>query len=158
MGFKLHQLKPAEGATHKEKRVGRGIGSGHGKTSTRGHKGQKSRRGYGDLPAFFEGGQTPFIMRIPKRGFRNPNTVEYEIVNIKVLEERFESGSEVTPEVLYEKGIIKCTENVKILGDGELTKSLTVKAHKFSRSAVQKIEKAGGKVEVISKESAAAEE
>ncbi|EDP73904.1 50S ribosomal protein L15 [Hydrogenivirga sp. 128-5-R1-1] len=158
MGFKLHQLKPAEGATHKEKRVGRGIGSGHGKTSTRGHKGQKSRRGYGDLPAFFEGGQTPFIMRIPKRGFKNPNTVEYEIVNIKTLEERFDSGAEITPEVLYEKGIIKCTKNVKILGDGELTKSLTVKAHKFSRSAVEKIEKAGGKVEVISKESAQAEE
>ena len=158
MGFKLHQLKPAEGATHKEKRVGRGIGSGHGKTSTRGHKGQKSRRGYGDLPAFFEGGQTPFIMRIPKRGFKNPNTVEYEIVNIKVLEERFESGAEITPEILYEKGIVKCTENVKILGDGELTKSLTVKAHKFSKSAAEKIEKAGGKVEVISKESAQAEE
>ncbi|RMA92455.1 50S ribosomal protein L15 [Hydrogenothermus marinus] len=149
MGFKLHELKPAKGATHKEKRVGRGIGSGHGKTSTRGHKGQKSRRGYGDLPAFFEGGQTPFIMRIPKRGFINPNKVEYEIVNIKVLEERFEDGVEVNPEVLKEKGIIKCTERVKILGEGDLTKKLIVKAHKFSKSAEEKIKSAGGSVEVL---------
>lgn len=149
MGFKLHELKPAKGATHKEKRVGRGIGSGHGKTSTRGHKGQKSRRGYGDLPAFFEGGQTPFIMRIPKRGFINPNKVEYEIVNIKVLEERFEDGAEVNPEVLKEKGIIKCTERVKILGEGDLTKKLIVKAHKFSKSAEEKIKSAGGSVEVL---------
>ncbi len=149
MGFKLHELKPAKGATHREKRVGRGIGSGHGKTSTRGHKGQKSRRGYGNLPAFFEGGQTPFIMRIPKRGFKNPNKVEYEIVNVKVLEERFEPNSEVTPEVLEEMGIIKCSSRVKILGDGELTKPLTVKAHKFSKSAIEKIEKAGGKAEIL---------
>lgn len=149
MGFKLHELKPAKGATHKEKRVGRGIGSGHGKTSTRGYKGQKSRRGYGDLPAFFEGGQTPFIMRIPKRGFINPNKVEYEIVNIKVLEEKFEDGAEVNPEVLKEKGIIKCTERVKILGEGDLTKKLIVKAHKFSKSAEEKIRSAGGSVEVL---------
>ncbi|RMD45687.1 MAG: 50S ribosomal protein L15 [Aquificota bacterium] len=147
--MKLHELKPSFGATHRKKRVGRGIGSGHGKTSTRGHKGQKSRRGYGDLPAFFEGGQTPFIMRIPKRGFKNPNKKEYEIVNIKTLEERFEPNSEVTPESLKEKGIIHCTEAVKILGDGEITKPLTVKAHKFSKSAEEKIKAAGGTVEVI---------
>ncbi len=149
MGLKLHTLKPSFGATHRKKRVGRGIGSGHGKTSTRGHKGQKSRRGYGELPAFFEGGQTPFIMRIPKRGFKNPTAKEYEIVNIKILEERFEPNSEVTPEVLKEKGIIHCTEAVKILGDGELTKPLTVKAHKFSKSAEEKIKAAGGTVEIL---------
>jgi len=149
MGIKLHELKPSFGATHRKKRVGRGIGSGHGKTSTRGHKGQKSRRGYGDLPAFFEGGQTPFIMRIPKRGFKNPNKKEYEIVNIKALEEKFEPNSEVTPESLKEKGLIRCTEAVKILGDGEITKPLTVKAHKFSKSAEEKIKAAGGTVEVI---------
>lgn len=150
MGFKLHELRPNEGATHRKKRVGRGIGSGHGKTSTRGHKGQKSRRGYGELPAFFEGGQTPFIMRIPKRGFKNPNTVEYEIVNVKTLEERFEANAEVTPRILKEKGIIHCMSAVKILGDGELTKPLKVKAHKFSKSAEEKIKSAGGSVEVIS--------
>ncbi len=150
MGIKLHELKPSFGATHRKKRVGRGIGSGHGKTSTRGHKGQKSRRGYGELPAFFEGGQTPFIMRIPKRGFKNPTAKEYEIVNIKILEEKFEANTEVTPEILKEKGIIHCTSAVKILGDGELTKPLTVKAHKFSKSAEEKIKAAGGSVEVIS--------
>ncbi|HIE59962.1 MAG TPA: 50S ribosomal protein L15 [Persephonella sp.] len=150
MSFKLHELRPNEGATHRKKRVGRGIGSGHGKTSTRGHKGQKSRRGYGELPAFFEGGQTPFIMRIPKRGFKNPNTIEYEIVNIKTLEERFEANAEVTPEILKEKGIIHCVSAVKILGNGELTKPLKVKAHKFSKSAEEKIKSAGGSVEVIS--------
>ncbi len=149
MGIKLHELKPAFGATHRKKRVGRGIGSGHGKTSTRGHKGQKSRRGYGELPAFFEGGQTPFIMRIPKRGFKNPNKKEYEIVNIKTLEERFEANAEVTPEILKEKGIIHCTDAVKILGEGELSKPLTVKAHKFSKSAEEKIKNAGGTVEIL---------
>ncbi|RUM57504.1 MAG: 50S ribosomal protein L15 [Persephonella sp.] len=148
--MKLHNLKPSEGATHRKKRVGRGIGSGHGKTSTRGHKGQKSRSGYGEMPAFFEGGQTPFIMRIPKRGFKNPNKKEYEIVNIKVLEAKFEANAEITPEVLKEKGIISCDKAVKILGDGELTKPLKVKAHKFSKSAEEKIKAAGGEVEVIS--------
>ena len=150
MGIKLHQLKPSEGATHRKKRVGRGIGSGHGKTSTRGHKGQKSRSGYGEMPAFFEGGQTPFIMRIPKRGFKNPNKKEYEIVNIKVLEAKFEANEEVNPETLKEKGLISCTDAVKILGEGELTKPLKVKAHKFSKSAEEKIKASGGEVEVIS--------
>jgi len=149
MGIKLHQLKPSEGATHKKKRVGRGIGSGKGKTAGRGHKGQKSRRGYGNLPAFFEGGQTPFIMRIPKRGFKSPNKKEYEIVNLKILEERFEANSEITPEVLKEMGIIHCTKAVKILGDGELTKPLKIKAHKFSKSAEEKIKTAGGNCEII---------
>jgi len=150
MGVKLHTLKPSEGATHRKKRVGRGIGSGHGKTSTRGHKGQKSRRGYGELPAFFEGGQTPFIMRIPKRGFKSPNPTVYEVVNVKDLEAKFDANAEVTPEALKEAGLVKKGELVKILGDGELTKALKVKAHKFSKSAEEKIKNAGGEVEVIS--------
>ncbi len=150
MSLKLHTLKPNKGATHRKKRVGRGIGSGHGKTSTRGHKGQKSRRGYGELPAFFEGGQTPFIMRIPKRGFKSPNPKVYEIVNVKDLEAKFDANAEITPEVLKEAGLIKCTDAVKILGDGELTKPLKVKAHKFSKSAEEKIKQAGGEIEVIS--------
>ncbi|ACO04112.1 MAG TPA: 50S ribosomal protein L15 [Persephonella sp.] len=149
MGIKLHQLKPSEGATHKKKRVGRGIGSGHGKTSGRGHKGQKSRRGYGELPAFFEGGQTPFIMRVPKRGFKNPNKKEYEIVNLKTLDRVFEANAEITPEVLKEKRLVHCTSAVKILGEGELTKPLNIKAHKFSKSAVEKIKAAGGNCEII---------
>jgi len=149
MGIKLHELRPSEGATHRKKRVGRGIGSGHGKTAGRGHKGQKSRRGYGNLPAFFEGGQTPFIMRIPKRGFKSPNKKEYEIVNLKTLEEKFEANAEITPEILREMRIIHCAEAVKILGDGELTKPLKVKAHKFSKSAEEKIKAAGGSCEII---------
>ncbi len=149
MGIKLHQLKPSEGATHKKKRVGRGIGSGHGKTSGRGHKGQKSRRGYGELPAFFEGGQTPFIMRVPKRGFKNPNKKDYEIVNLKTLDRVFEANTEVTPEILKERGLVRCISAVKILGEGELTKPLNIKAHKFSKSAVEKIKAAGGNCEII---------
>ena len=148
--MKLHELKPNQGATHKKKRVGRGIGSGHGKTATRGHKGQKSRSGDSKLPARFEGGQTPFIMRIPKRGFKNPNKVEYEIVNLKDLERKFNENEEVNPQTLVEKGLIKKGECVKILGDGELTKKLTVKAHAFSASAEEKIKSAGGIVEKIS--------
>ena len=148
--MKLHELKPNQGATHKKKRVGRGIGSGHGKTATRGHKGQKSRSGDSKLPARFEGGQTPFIMRIPKRGFKNPNKVEYEIVNLKDLERKFNENEEVNPQTLVEKGLIRKGECVKILGDGELTKKLTVKAHAFSASAEEKIKSAGGIVEKIS--------
>lgn len=149
--MKLHELKPNKGATHKKKIVGRGIGSGHGKTSTRGHKGQKSRSGDSKLPARFEGGQTPFIMRIPKRGFKNPNKVEYEIVNLKDLEKKFNENEEVNPQTLVEKGLIKKGECVKILGDGELTKRLVVKAHAFSTSAEEKITAVGGTVEKISK-------
>ncbi|WP_456401722.1 50S ribosomal protein L15 [Persephonella sp.] len=149
MGIKLHQLKPNEGATKTKKRVGRGIGSGHGKTSGRGHKGQKSRRGYGEVPAFFEGGQTPFIMRVPKRGFNSPNRKEYEIVNLKTLDKLFEANAEITPEILKERRVIHCTSAVKILGDGELTKPLKIKAHKFSKSAVEKIKAVGGSCEII---------
>ncbi|AAM25417.1 large subunit ribosomal protein L15 [Caldanaerobacter subterraneus subsp. tengcongensis MB4] len=147
--MRLHDLKPAEGSTKKKKRVGRGIGSGHGKTSGRGHKGQNARSGGGVRPGF-EGGQMPLTRRIPKRGFTNIFKKEYAIVNVGTLEERFEDGAEITPEVLIEKGIIKdVKDGVKILGDGELTKKLTVKAHKFSQSAVEKIQAVGGKAEVI---------
>lgn len=147
--MRLHDLKPAEGSTKKKKRVGRGIGSGHGKTSGRGHKGQNARSGGGVRPGF-EGGQMPLTRRIPKRGFTNIFKKEYSIVNVGTLEERFEDGAEITPEVLIEKGIIKdVKDGVKILGDGELTKKLTVKAHKFSQSAVEKIQAVGGKAEVI---------
>jgi len=147
--MRLHELSPNPGATKEKKRIGRGLGSGKGRTAGRGQKGQKSRSGDRNLPPFFEGGQTPFLMRIPKRGFKNPNKKEYEIVNIKTLEERFEANAEITPEVLKEKGIIHCTSAVKILGNGEITKPLKVKAHKFSKSAEEKIKSAGGAVEII---------
>ncbi|MGB9779950.1 50S ribosomal protein L15 [Caldanaerobacter sp.] len=147
--MRLHDLKPAEGSTKKKKRVGRGIGSGHGKTSGRGHKGQNARSGGGVRPGF-EGGQMPLTRRIPKRGFTNIFKKEYAIVNVGTLEERFEDGAEITPEVLIDNGIIKdVKDGVKILGDGELTKKFTVKAHKFSQSALEKIQAVGGKAEVI---------
>ncbi len=148
--MRLHELAPKYGAVHRKKRVGRGPGSGHGKTSCRGHKGQKARSG-GGVPAWFEGGQTPIYRRLPKRGFKNPNAKEYAEVNVGVLERYFESGDEVTPEVLVERRIVRKLgkDGVKILGNGELTKALTVKAQAFSASAVKKIEAAGGKVEVI---------
>jgi large subunit ribosomal protein L15 len=146
--MKLHELKPANGSKKSPKRVGRGIGSGHGKTSTRGHKGQKSRSGGGVRPGF-EGGQMPLQRRIPKRGFTNIFKKEYSIVNLDRLD-LFDEGTEVTPELLADKGIIKKNSDlVKILGDGDMKKALTVKAHKFSRTAAEKIEAAGGKVEVI---------
>ncbi len=148
--MKLHELKPNKGATHRKKRVGRGIGSGHGKTSTRGEKGQTSRSGDQKMPARFEGGQTPFIMRIPKRGFISPHKKVYEIVNVKVLEERFEANTEITPELLKETGLVRTGSLVKILGEGELTKPLTVKAHAFSKSAEEKITAAGGSIEKLS--------
>ncbi len=147
--MRLHELSPNPGSTKAKKRIGRGLGSGKGRTAGRGQKGQKSRSGDRNLPPFFEGGQTPFLMRIPKRGFKNPTSKEYEIVNVKVLEERFEANQEVNPDILKELGIIHCTSAVKILGDGEITKPLKVKAHKFSESAKKKIEAAGGSVEII---------
>ena len=147
--MKLHELKPNPGATHKKKRVGRGIGSGHGKTSTRGQKGQTSRSGDSKLPARFEGGQTPFIMRIPKRGFKNPSAKVYEIVNLKQIENKFNDGEEVNPQTLKEKGLVKEGHCVKILGDGQLTKKLSVKVHAISASAEEKIKAIGGTVEKI---------
>ncbi|RKY04952.1 50S ribosomal protein L15 [Candidatus Poribacteria bacterium] len=144
----LHELKPAPGARKRRKRVGRGPGSGHGKTCGRGQKGQKARSGA--PPPWFEGGQTPLHRRLPKKGFFHPKKVEYEIVNVKDLN-RFEDDTVVTPELLESEGLVKDIDKklVKILGDGELTKRLIVRAHKFSKSALQKIEAAGGKAEVI---------
>ena len=146
--MQLHDLKPAKGSKHSRKRVGRGEGSGHGKTSGRGHKGQGARSGKGK-PAWFEGGQMPLHRRLPKRGFKPVNRMEYFVVNISALED-FESGTVITPEELAAARLIRSLASpVKILGDGELTKSFTVRAHKFSRSAEEKIRAAGGEVEVL---------
>ena len=146
--MELKDLKPAEGSRHSRKRVGRGNGSGYGKTAGRGLNGQKSRAGGGKRPGF-EGGQTPLAMRLPKLpGFRNINRVEYLPVNVSRLEEKFEAGEVVNGESLKAKGIIKHEDAlVKVLGDGELTKALTVSVDKVSASANAKIEAAGGKVE-----------
>jgi large subunit ribosomal protein L15 len=145
---KLEELKSPPGANKRVKRVGRGTGSGHGKTSTRGHKGQKARSGGGVRPGF-EGGQMPLQRRLPKRGFTNIFKKEYAIVNVRELNS-FEDGSEINPEVLLNAGLINSTKDgVKILGDGELEKKLTVRAHKISRQAEEKITARGGRVEVI---------
>jgi large subunit ribosomal protein L15 len=146
--MKLHELSPAPGSKHPKKRVGRGTGSGMGKTATRGHKGQWARSGGGVRPGF-EGGQNPLFRRLPKRGFKNFNRVEYAIVNLEDLNQ-FAAGTVVTPESLKETGVVKNQKDgIKILGNGELTVSLTVKANKFSQSAVEKITAAGGTSEVI---------
>ena len=146
--MKLHDLKPAVGATTAPKRLGRGTGSGLGKTSGKGHKGAKARSGGGKRPGF-EGGQMPLTMRLPKRGFTNEWRVEYATVNVERLN-IFEDGATVTPVELVESGILKNVQDgVKILGNGEITKKLTVKATKFTESAKEKIEAAGGKVEVF---------
>ncbi len=147
--MKLHDLKPAKGSTSNRKRVGRGIGSGKGKTSGKGHKGQNARSGGGVRP-LFEGGQTPFFRRFPKRGFSNAKfKKEYSVVNVADLN-CFDDASEISIDELKELGLIKkIKDGVKILGDGELEKSLTVKANKFSKTAVEKIEAAGGKAEVV---------
>lgn len=146
--MKLHELSPASGSRHAKKRVGRGIGSGMGKTSTRGHKGQNARSGGGVRPGF-EGGQNPLYRRLPKRGFTNNFRTEYAIVNVEELN-RFATGTEVTPELLIEAGVVKnLLAGIKILGNGEVTVQLTVKANKFSQSAADKILAAGGKTEVI---------
>ena len=146
--MKLDDLRPAAGSTKKQKRVGRGDGSGHGKTACRGHKGQRARAGGGTRPGF-EGGQMPLQRRLPKRGFNNPFKVELAIVNLDQLE-KFAADSEVNPETLSQKGLVAGkNRRIKILGDGALTKSLTIKAHSFSAKAKEKIEAAGGKVELI---------
>ena len=146
--MRLEELKPAEGSTHRKKIVGRGIGSGVGKTSGRGHKGQKARSGGGVRPGF-QGGQMPLYRRFPKRGFTNIFAKKYVAVNVEVLD-KFNDGDEVTAESLLEKGIIsKTLDGVKFLGRGEVTKKVTVKVAKISESAKEKIEKAGGKAEVI---------
>lgn len=146
--MKIHELQPAPGSRHSGKRVGRGAGSGMGKTSTRGHKGQNARSGGGVRPGF-EGGQNPLYRRLPKRGFNNPFRKEYAIVNLEQLN-KFEDGTEVTPEILINAGIVKNPlAGIKVLGEGELTAKLSVKANKFSKSAVEKITAAGGNAEVI---------
>lgn len=144
----LHEMKPAVGARKSRKRIGRGIGSGFGKTSGKGHKGQNARTG-GGTRLGFEGGQTPLFQRLPKRGFTNVNRKEYAVVNLDKLN-LFDEGTEVTPELLLESGVLsKAKSGIKILGNGTLEKKLTVKAHKFSAAAKEAIEKAGGQTEVV---------
>lgn len=146
--MKLNELKPAEGSKHRKKRVGRGTGSGLGKQAGKGMKGQNSRSG-GGVRLGFEGGQMPLFRRIPKRGFTNIFAKEYVEINVNRLNV-FENGTEVTPELLLEKGVIsKVRDGVKILGNGDLEKNLIVKASKFSKTATDKIVAAGGKTEVV---------
>ena len=145
----VSDLRPAPGATRSRKRVGRGPGSGHGKTAGRGNKGQKSRSGYRHQRGF-EGGQMPLHRRVPKRGFTNIFRIEYDVVNLSALE-AFDAGENVTPQKLAEKRLARGRRPVKILGDGELKKPLTVSAHKFSASARSRIEAAGGSCEVIAR-------
>ena len=146
-GVGIHDLRPAAGATHYRKRIGRGPGSGHGKTAGRGNKGQKSRSGYRHQRGF-EGGQMPLHRRVPKRGFTNIFRVEYDVVNLSDLA-GFDAGTAVTVDTLIERRLAHKSRPVKILGDGEIGKALTVSAHKFSASAQAKIEAAGGRCEVI---------
>lgn len=144
----LNELKPVSGARHATKRIGRGTGSGHGKTAGKGNKGQNARSGGGVRPGF-EGGQIPLFQRLPKRGFNNINRKEYAIINLSDLNV-FEDGTVVTPDLLIDAKIIKDTKSgIKVLGNGKLEKKLTIKAHKFSASASEEIAKAGGTVEVI---------
>ncbi len=147
--MKLYELQPAAGSVKDVKRIGRGHGSGSGKTAGKGHKGQKARSG-GSIRPGFEGGQMPLQRRMPKRGFNNIFATEYATVNVSTLEERFEAGAVVDADSLKACGLIKdAKDGIKVLGNGELTKSLTVKAAKFTAAAQEKIEKAGGKAEVI---------
>ena len=144
----LHDLSPARGAKKRRKRIGRGPGSGHGKTSTKGHKGLLARSGGGKGPGF-EGGQMPLIRRLPKFGFTNPFRTEYAIVNVKSFEKWTGAGT-ITPQILVDAGLVKRKHlPIKILGSGELKKPLVIQAHKFSKSAEAKIQAAGGRAEVI---------
>lgn len=144
----LNELKPVEGARHYKKRVGRGVGSGMGKTATRGHKGQNARSGGGVRPAF-EGGQTPLFKRLPKRGFTNINRKEFAVVNLGDINNKFEAGSVIDVEALKQAGLVKKEyEGVKILSNGELTKAVTIKAQKLSKAATEKIAAVGGTAEV----------
>ena len=146
--MKLHELRAVEGATRAPKRKGRGTGTGNGTTAGRGMNGQKSRSGGGVRPGF-EGGQMPLYRRIPKRGFTNLWGTEYSVINVSDLN-KFEAGATVTPEAIKEAGLVKqVKDGIKILGNGDLEKNLTVQAHKFSKTAIEKIESAGGKAEVI---------
>ena len=144
----IHDLKNADGARTSKKRLGRGIGSGIGKTSGKGHKGQNARSGGGVRPGF-EGGQMPLYRRLPKRGFKNVWAMKYSEINVATLN-KFEDGAEVTPELLKASGLVKKLEDgVSVMGNGEITKKLTVSAHRFTKTAKEKIEKAGGKVIVL---------
>ena len=144
----LTGLKPPKGAKHAKKRVGRGQGSGNGKTAGRGHKGAKSRSGFKHKRGF-EGGQMPLHRRVPKRGFHNPFREEFDVVNLDTLSERFDNGTEITPELLRERGLVSRNQRVKVLGRGDVSKALTVRAHKFSGKAAEKIAAAGGSTEVL---------
>jgi large subunit ribosomal protein L15 len=147
----LSNLRPPKGAKHSKTRVGRGHGSGQGKTAGRGHKGAQSRSGWKSKRGF-EGGQMPIHRRVPKRGFSNPFRVDYVVVNLDTLAEVFDGGSDVTPELLRERGLVREKRAlIKVLGRGDVTKKLTVRAHKFSESAAQKSAAAGGVAEVIAK-------
>jgi len=147
--MRLDELKPAPGSKHRRKIVGRGIGSGHGAQATRGMKGQRSRSGFGGMTGF-EGGQMPLIRRIPKRGFRQTRFQEdWAVVNVGELETRFDAKAEISPAILVEKGLIKKSQKLKVLSDGKLAKNFHIKAHAFSASAKEKIEKAGGRSEIL---------
>ena len=144
----LSNLRKPKGSTHSKKRIGRGQGSGNGKTAGRGHKGAKSRSGF-KRKRGFEGGQMPLHRRVPKRGFHNLFREEYEVVNLDTLQERFEAGVEVTPELLREQGVVSRRGPIKVLARGDIEKALTVRAHKFSGKAAEKIAAAGGSTELI---------
>ena len=151
MSLSLNNLHPAPGSTHKKKRVGRGPGSGLGKTAGRGHKGQKSRSGYSSRPGF-EGGQMPLQRRLPKRGFTNIFKKQWIEISLGKIESNFNSGDEVTPEILHERGLIKkAKHDLVILGNGDISKDLKISAHRFTKAAKEKIEKAGGSATVIAK-------
>ena len=155
MALSLNNLKPAVGSTHKKKRIGRGPGSGLGKTAGKGHKGQKSRSGYSSKIGF-EGGQMPLQRRLPKRGFTNIFKTKWIEISLAKIEENFESGEAITPEILHERGLIKkAKHDLVILGTGDVTKALNISAHRFTKTAKDKIEKAGGSAVQISKEKAA---
>ncbi len=158
MALALNNIKPAKGSTHKKKRRGRGPGSGLGKTAGRGHKGQKSRSGY-SRRAGFEGGQMPLQRRLPKRGFTNIFKKKWIEVRLSTLESNFNAGDEITPDILRERGLIKkAKHDLVILGNGEVGKKLTVNAHRFTKSAKEKIEKAGGTANLITKQAKSEEE
>lgn len=149
MALSLNNLHPAKGSTHKKKRVGRGPGSGLGKTAGRGHKGQKSRSGYSSR-AGFEGGQMPLQRRLPKRGFTNAFKKQWLEISLAKIEANFNSGDEVTPEILHQRGLIKkAKHDLVILGNGEISKALKISAHRFTKTAREKIEKAGGSATII---------
>ena len=156
MALALNNLKSADGSTHKKKRVGRGPGSGLGKTAGRGHKGQKSRSGYSSKIGF-EGGQMPLQRRLPKRGFTNIFKKKWLEVSLAKLEDNFNAGDEITPEILHKRGLIKkAKHDLVILGSGEISKALKISAHRFTKTAKDKIEKVGGSITEIKKEVAQA--